>query len=133
MKPRWLAVIVVLVMVSAASGQKASDLYLDVKYDKAAEKTIHGTVVEVQQFDCPVSAAFGHHVVLKTLTGEVVAHTAPVKVMERYGLELKPGDDVEAVGALVKDAAGRPTLVVRDLTRNNENYRFRDKNGKPYW
>ena len=133
MKPRWLAVIVVLVMVSAASGQKAADLYRDVKYDKAAEKTVRGTVVSVQQFDCPVSAAYGHHMVLKTLSGEVVAHTAPVKFMQKYGLELKEGDDLEAVGALVKDAAGRPTLVVRDLTKNNETYRFRDKDGKPYW
>src|SRR5690349_19950779 len=110
-------------MASAASGQKAADLYRDVKYDKSAETIVRGMVVDVQQFDCPVSAAFGHHVVLQALTGEVVGHTATVKFRQKSGLELKAGDDLEPVGAVVKDAAGRSTLVVRDLTKNNDTYR----------
>ena len=128
-----LVALAVLVLVLPLASQKASDVYRGLKYDKNAEVKLNGSVEEVQEFDCPVSQALGYHALVKTTGGTLVVHTAPVKFMKQYGLELAVGDKLEIVGAKLKDAAGKETVLAREITRDNATFRFRNTEGKPIW
>jgi hypothetical protein len=125
--------VVTLALAQAQKAAKPGDVYAHVKYDKKAEVTVPGVIADIQHFDCPVSAAFGQHVVLKTTDGDIVVHTAPVEFMRKYGLELQVNDKVTVLGSRVKDGAGNWTIVARHVTRDNVTYRLRDEEGNPYW
>lgn len=129
---KWV-VAIVAVLALAAMAQKPSDVYRGLSYDKNAEVKVSGEIAELQDFDCPVSKGMGNHAVVKTAGGEIVVHTAPVKFMKEYGLELKTGMKVEVVGAKLKDSTGRETILAREIVADNVTYRFRDANGKPVW
>src|SRR5690242_17962448 len=115
---RWmLALATVVGLTVAVSAQKPSDIYKGLKYDKTTEVKIHGTIEEVQDFECPISgnerngaAILGSHAVLKTSDGPIVIHIAPVKFMKEYGLEINKGDNVVVVGSKVKDSTGKDTI-----------------------
>jgi hypothetical protein len=134
MKTKLGIVFAVLTMILAAFAQKPSDLYQGLKYDKSTEATVSATVDAVQEFECPVSQAYGHHVAVKTVSGQMVVHTAPVKYLQDMGgWAVRQGDSLEIVGSKVKDAAGRETMLAREVTWRNETFRFRDKEGNPLW
>ncbi len=128
-----LGIVVGLAVALAASGQKPSDVYKGLKYDKATETKIHGVVDDVQNFDCPISKALGNHLILKTKDGSIVVHTAPVKFMREYGLEIDKGDNIEVTGSKQKDSNGQDTVLAREVVKDNVTLRFRDDNGKPVW
>ena len=129
---KWIpAVLVVLALVAVA--QKPSDVYRGLSYDKNTEVKLNGEIAELQDFDCPVSKAMGNHAIVKTSDGNLVVHTAPVKFMKEYGLELQTGMKVQVVGSKVKDTTGRDTILAREIVADNVTYRFRDANGKPIW
>ena len=129
---KWIpAVVVVLALVAVA--QKPSDVYRGLSYDKNTEVKVNGEISELQDFDCPVSKAMGNHAIVKTSDGNMVVHTAPVKFMKEYGLELQTGMKVQVVGSKVKDTTGRDTILAREIVADNVTYRFRDANGKPIW
>ena len=129
---KWvLAVVAVLAL--AAVAQKPSDVYRGLSYDKNTEVKLNGEITELQDFDCPVSKAMGNHAIVKTSDGNLVVHTAPVKFMKEYGLELQTGMKVQVVGSKVKDSTGRDTILAREVVADNVTYRFRDANGKPIW
>ena len=129
---KWiLAVVAVLALVAVA--QKPSDVYRGLSYDKNTEVKLNGEITELQDFDCPVSKAMGNHAIVKTSDGSLVVHTAPVKFMKEYGLELTTGMKVQIVGARLKDSTGKDTILAREIVADNITYRFRDANGKPIW
>ena len=131
---RWILVVAAVVAVAlAASAQKPSDVYRCLKYDKTTEVKIHGTVEEIQEFDCPISGSLGSHAIIKTSDGPMVVHVAPVKFMKEYGLEINKGDNFEIIGSKVKDSTGRDTILARELVKDNVTLRVRDSNGKPIW
>jgi hypothetical protein len=129
---KWMVAVVILLALAAVA-QKPSDVYRGLAYDKTAEVKVNGEISELQDFDCPLSKGMGNHAVVKTSGGEFVVHTAPVKFMKEYGLELKTGMKVEVVGAKLKDSTGRETILAREIVADNVTYRFRDANGKPIW
>ena len=129
---KWIpAVLVVLALVAMA--QKPSDVYRGLSYDKNTEVKLNGEIAELQDFDCPVSKTMGNHAIVKTSDGNLVVHTAPVKFMKEYGLELQTGMKVQVVGSKLKDSTGRDTILAREIVADNVTYRFRDANGKPIW
>lgn len=99
-------------------------------YNPSNEITTKGIVKEVQEFDCPVSEGeLGSHVVLKTADGIVQVHLAPVRIMSGQRLTFAPGDQIEVVGSKVR-LAGQNGVIAREITRGNETYTFRDRDGK---
>ena len=137
---RWmLALATVVALAVAVSAQKPSDIYKGLKYDKTTEVKIHGTIEEVQEFECPVSgmekssAILGSHALIKTADGSIVVHIAPVKFMKEYGLEITKGDSVDIVGSKLKDSNGKDTILAREMVKDNTTLRFRDKTGRPSW
>ena len=114
-------------------GGNPGSKYQHVKYDKAAETTIIGTVEDVMDFECPVSNAEGNHVVLATAEGKVVVHVAPAKFLKQYGIVLNKGDKLTITGARMKDAEGGDTMIARTITSDQAMISVRDPNGKPLW
>lgn len=112
---------------------KSGDKYARLKYDKAAEVTVQGTVEEVQEFDCPVTATLGSHVVLRTADGTILVHVAPVKFMKQYGIELKKGSKLKVTGARFKDGEGGDTILARQITSDEMVLEVRTPDGKPLW
>jgi len=111
----------------------AHSKYSRVKYDKAAEVTIVGTVVEVQDFECPVSGSEGAHLLMQTAEGKILVHVAPVKFMKEYGITLKQGDKLTILGAKMKDGEGGDTMLARTITSAEVMIAVRTPDGKPLW
>ncbi len=118
---------------SLGQNQPKGDKYARLKYDKAAEVTVVGVVEEVQEFDCPVTATMGSHVVLRTADATILVHVAPVKFMKQYGIALNKGDKLTITGAKLKDADGNDTMIARTITSDQVMISVRDPNGKPLW
>jgi len=128
-----LEVIFLVAVPAFALAQRPGATYDGLKYDKTSETRIAAVIEQVQEFECPVSAAFGHHVIVKTISGPMVVHTAPVKFLQHYGIELKAGDKISVLGSKLKDGAKRDTMLAREIARDTDVFIFRDQQGKPLW
>ena len=130
----FFGVLCLLAMATFAVAQRPGTAYEGLKYDKATEARVAAVVEEVQQFDCPISQALGHHVVVKTTVGPIVVHTAPVKFLQQFGgIDLKAGDQISVLGSKLKDSAKRDTILAREIVRGSDTFIFRDQQGRPLW
>lgn len=128
-----VVVALVLIIVPAAAAQKSAPGVAVPKYDPAAETTFKGTVEEVRDRQCPVSGGMGAHLILKPATGNAIeVHLASTKFVKNYDLVFNKGDLVTVVGTKVQ-FEGVETIFAREVTRGNETFVFRDKEGKPIW
>ncbi len=99
-------------------------------YDPAREMTVKGTVLEEKDFTCPVSEGeLETHLTLKTDDGTVTLHLAPGRIMRSHHLKFAPGDPMTVVGSRVR-VFSNDDLIVRSISRGNEEFMFRDKSGK---
>lgn len=105
------------------------------KYEPLNEVTLQGKVVEVKEYQCPISGTVGSHLVVKEAgvgTGVVEVHVAPVKFMKEYEVAIKPGDLVTIVGMrTVFD--GKPAMLAKTITVERDTYAFRNNKGMPLW
>jgi DNA/RNA endonuclease YhcR with UshA esterase domain len=126
-----LAVGALLVLAAPAQTQKSEDHALP-RYDLAREVRIKGEILEVKNYDCPISGTMGAHLMLQTAEGVVEAHLAPAAFLSEYQMSFAKGDKVEVLGTKVTfhDA---PALLARQVTRDQCDYFFRDAKGRPLW
>ena len=103
------------------------------KYDPANEVTIKGVVVEVKDFQCPVSGGMGAHLVVKTDKGPVTVHLALSRFLSEYGFAFAKGDEVVITGVKAKVGDDGNAILARQIERGNQTLTFRDKKGKPLW
>jgi len=123
----------VLASASAAAVQKSEPGVTVPKYDPAAEATFTGTVEEVVDRQCPVSGGMGSHLILRLSPNKTIeVHLATTKFVKSYELVFNKGDVVTVVGAKVQ-FEGVETIFAREVTRGNDTFVFRDKDGKPIW
>jgi len=122
-----------LIAVPRALAQKAESSVAVPKYDPSAETTFKGTVEQVKDRQCPVSGGMGSHLILK-LAGDstIEVHLASTKFVKAYDVVFNKGDVVTVVGAKVQ-FEGVETIFAREITRGNDTFSFRDKDGKPIW
>lgn len=131
--PIFAAVVLVLTITLAASGQKFEPGVTVPKYNPATEATFKGTVDEVRDRQCPVSGGMGSHLVLKLATGNTIeVHLATTKFVKTYDLVFNKGDVVAVVGSKVR-FEGVETIFAREVTRGDATFVFRDKDGTPVW
>ncbi len=98
-------------------------------YDASKEVSVKGTVGVHDDFACPAShGELGAHFILKTASGDYVVHLAPARVMRSLRWKFPAGQQVEVVGAQVK-YQGKPGLLAKTVTTDNEIYTFRDGSG----
>lgn len=107
--------------------------YSRVKYDRAAEVKVLGTVEEVIEFDCPVTNTEGAHVVLRTADSRILVHIAPVSFLKQFGIVLKKGEKLQVIGARMKDGEGGDTIIAREITSDEVVLGVRTPDGKPLW
>jgi DNA/RNA endonuclease YhcR with UshA esterase domain len=87
----------------------------------------------VHDRQCPVSGGMGSHLELKQADGSVIeVHLALTKFVGQYELVFKKGDVVEVTGVKVK-FEGVDTIFARKIQRGDDEFLFRDNDGKPLW
>jgi hypothetical protein len=102
------------------------------KYNAATEVKVEGVVQEVQQYWCPINGDKGTHLMLKTDTGIVEVHVAPVRFLQGNGVSFSKADQVTVVGSMVI-YEGHDAMIARKITRGDETFAFRQPNGRPLW
>jgi hypothetical protein len=103
------------------------------KYDKSTEAVFKGTVDEVKDRQCPVSGGMGSHLILKLTDGSLLeVHLALTKFVTQYELVFHKGDAIEVTGVRVK-FEGVETIFARKIKKGEDEYLFRDGDGKPLW
>ena len=103
------------------------------KYYKSTEAAFKGTVDDVHDRACPVSGGLGSHLMLKQADGTLIeVHLALTKFVTQYELVLHKGDVVEVTGVKVK-FEGVDTIFARKIKRGDDEFLFRDNDGKPLW
>ena len=122
-------------VVLAAPGQtqkKNNDNHAVPRYDPAQEVKVKGEVLEVKNYDCPISGALGAHLALQTAEGLFEVHLAPAAFLTEYGISFAKGDKVEILGTKVT-FHDTPALLARRVIRSQSDYTFRDAKGNPLW
>jgi DNA/RNA endonuclease YhcR with UshA esterase domain len=123
---------VLLLAATARATQKPSRETVP-QYDKSTEAVFKGTVEEVRDRVCPVSGGMGSHLVLKLADGtSIEVHLSLTKFVNQYDLTFYKGDVLEVTGVKVK-FEGVDTIFARKIKRGEEEFLFRDNNGKPIW
>ena len=103
------------------------------KYDKSTEAVFKGMVDDVKDRECPVSRGTGSHLMLKLADGKMIeVHLALTKFVTQYELVFHKGDVVEVTGVRVK-FEGVDTIFARKIKRGEDEFLFRDNDGKPLW
>jgi DNA/RNA endonuclease YhcR with UshA esterase domain len=103
------------------------------KYDRSAEAVFKGTVEDVHDRQCPVSGGMGTHLTLKQPDGSLIeVHLALSRFVRQYELVFQKGDVVEVTGVKVK-FNGADTIFARKIKRGDDEFLFRDTDGKPLW
>jgi hypothetical protein len=103
------------------------------KYDAKTEAAFKGTIIEVRDRICPVSGGLGSHIVIRMADGKTIeAHLATTKFVNSFDLTFHKGEEVTIVGSKV-NFEGVETIFAREVTRGQEVFMFRDKDGAPAW
>jgi DNA/RNA endonuclease YhcR with UshA esterase domain len=131
----WQAVALVLVValgtVVPVVAQKANGTVP--KYDVATEATFKGVIDDVHDRQCPISGGMGAHFNLKLADGKIVeVHLATTKFVKNYEVVFNKGDAVEVIGSKV-EFEGVDAIMAREVKRGNDDFLFRDPQGKPIW
>jgi hypothetical protein len=117
---------------SVVSQEKNPPVKASYAYDEASQQTVRGWVVESKDFQCPVSGTLGSHITLKTETGSLEVHLAPVSFMKQYDISFRKDENVTVVGAKI-NFEGKTALVAKSITIGRETFNFRDAKGRPLW
>ncbi|HXY48074.1 MAG TPA: hypothetical protein VEI01_01395 [Terriglobales bacterium] len=103
------------------------------KYDKGAEAVFKGTVLDVTDRVCPVSGGMGSHISLRLTDGSTIeVHLATTKFVHQYELVFQKGDMIEVTGVKVR-FEGTDTILARKIKRGDDEFLFRDVDGKRLW
>ncbi|HVO60278.1 MAG TPA: hypothetical protein VMT53_05050 [Terriglobales bacterium] len=103
------------------------------KYDPSTEATFKGVIDDVHDRQCPISGGMGAHFNLKLADGKIVeVHLASTKFVKSYDLVFNKGDEVEVTGSKVQ-FEGADAILAREVKRGNDDFVFRDPQGKPIW
>jgi hypothetical protein len=103
------------------------------KYDVTTEAKFKGIVDDVHDRQCPISGGMGSHFMLKLSDGKILeVHLATTKFVKNYDLKFTKGDEVEVIGSKV-DFEGADAILAREVKRGNDDFLFRDPQGKPIW
>ena len=102
------------------------------RYNVATETKVQGVVNEVRQFWCPVNGDEGTHIMLKTDSGILEVHVAPLRFLQGNGVSFSNGEQIEVVGSMVIYEA-HDAMIARKITRGDQTFAFRQPNGRPLW
>ena len=134
MKSWRIAVMILLLGVATATltvAQKPADEPVP-KYDVSAETKFKAVVEEVKDRECPISGGMGVHLMVRSEGKVYELHVASTKFVKTYEVTFEKGDELEIKGIKTK-FQGIDAILVREIKRGNDNFLFRDPQGKPIW
>ena len=127
-----LLFLIVMAAATISAAQKPANDSVP-KYDKSTEAVFKGVVEEVKDRECPVSGGMGAHLTMKLAEGgSLEVHLALTKFVTQYDLVFHKGDVLEVTGVKVK-FQGVDTIFARKIKRGEDEFLFRDNDGKPLW
>ncbi len=130
---RGVLVLLMAVSLSWMAAAQKNEKEAVPKYDKSTEAVFKGTVDEVKDRNCPVTGGMGSHLILKQVDGAAIeVHLALTKFVNQYELVFHKGDVLEVTGVKVK-FEGVDTIFARKIKRGEDEFLFRDGDGKPLW
>ena len=119
-------VLVVVLILGKGPKQRAP------QYNVATEVKVEGVVQEVRQFWCPINGDEGTHLMLKTATGILEVHVAPLRFLQGNDVSFGKGDQIAVVGSTVT-YEGHAAMIARKITRGDQTFAFRQPDGTPLW
>jgi hypothetical protein len=129
----WQAVILMLALAMAVVAPVLAQKPAVPKYDPATEVTFKGVIDDVHDRQCPISGGLGSHFNLKLVDGKIIeVHLATTKFVKSYELVFNKGDEVQVIGSKVEFEGG-DAILAREVKRGNDDFVFRDPQGKPIW
>lgn len=129
----WQGLILVLALAVATVAPVLAQKPTGPKYDVATETKFKGIIDDVHDRQCPISGGLGSHFNLKLADGKIVeVHLATTKFVKSYELVFNKGDEVEVIGSKVQFEGG-DAILAREVKRGNDDFVFRDPQGKPIW
>jgi DNA/RNA endonuclease YhcR with UshA esterase domain len=134
MKSWRIAAMILLLGVATASltvAQKPAEEAAP-KYDVSAETKFKAVVDEVKDRECPISRGMGVHLMVRSDGKVYELHVAPTKFVKQYEVAFEKGDELEIKGIKTK-FQGVDAILVREIKRGNDDFLFRDPEGKPIW
>jgi DNA/RNA endonuclease YhcR with UshA esterase domain len=125
-----IAVIAMVLLIAGVHFERPIGVQGAALYNPANEIVIKGVVREIQEFTCPVSEGeMGEHLILRSDDGVVQVHLAPGRILRSQKISFAPGDQISVVGSRFR-FHGSNDVIAREITRGNENFVFRDHEGK---
>lgn len=125
-----IVVIAVVLLIAGVHFERPVSRQGAALYNPANEIVVKGVVKEVQEYPCPVSEGeMGEHLMLQTEAGVIQIHLAPGRILRSQKISFAAGDQISAVGSRFR-LHGNNDVIAREITRGNENFIFRDHQGK---
>src|SRR5436189_4230845 len=100
-------------------------------YDRNAEVTVSGVVIEVQGA-VATEGIVGVHLLLKTERAVLTVHVAPALFIGENNFWFQTDDHIGITGARVFHG-GYPAVWARTIVKNGKTLRLRDDEGRPLW
>jgi hypothetical protein len=101
-------------------------------YQWGTEKTLTGTIKEVQTTQGRRPGMVGVHLVVDTKDGAFTAMVGPYQALQSQGYEPKEGDQVELLGSVLK-INDQNVIIVKTLKASGKTVELRDAQGFPLW
>jgi len=109
-------------------------------FDPKTVETLHGEVVSVEQIQGQGCAhgrrgrgsGYGVHLTLKTSDGQIAVHVGPNWFLEKQGLAIAQGDELEVTGSRVV-FEGAPVIIAAQIKKGDQTVRLRKDSGVPVW
>lgn len=99
-------------------------------YNPKTELEVSGQIAGVREASSGVLR--GTFLTVKTRTATVEVYLGPTDFIKMFGVELRNGDDVTAVGSKVK-VENKEIVLGRDLEVGKVKLTLRDEKGDPNW
>jgi DNA/RNA endonuclease YhcR with UshA esterase domain len=128
----WLVIFLAGTSPFTVASDKTPSPHQTYPYNIATQKVLTGTVVDVQDYACPVTGTVGSHITLKHAGGTIEVHLGPAKFLKQYEVVINKGSQVQIEGAMTT-IDGKPGMLAKTVADGNVTYAFRDAQGKPLW
>ena len=111
---------------SAAGGKRV--------YDASTVETVRGEVLEVEHLPAKYKGgrSGGVHLQLKTKKETIPVHLGPLWYVDKQGVEINKGDQVEVRGSRVK-LGGETVIIAAEVKKSGATMKLRDQQGLPLW
>ena len=120
-----------VLIASVAQAQGRGPRQGSPRYDTASVITVSGMVENVTH-QTGGTGWSGTHFTLKATNGTWDVHLGPSAFLERQGLKLGNGEQVEVTGSKIH-SNGSDALLAREVKIGGKTYELRDQNGYPKW